>query len=427
MTHRGTLVCIACGFALLVAGPVGEAAARSLTVTGTTGRDDLDIRPNAGKSSLIITPAAATSGDVLCDPVVDPVSGRQTATRCNVGAAPYDLTVDVGAGNDSVRVNAPPPVTSATVFGGAGDDNLEVSAAAPAGVRGGDGNDVLSAPANAEGSTTATFDGGAGRDLVDYLGVNSDGGVVASLAAGSATILLDATRPTTRTDSLTGVERLSGTRFGDVLTGGPGADELAGNDGPDVLDGAEGADSLLGGDGSDSLQGGAGTDSLDGGDGIDDFKKSLGGDTLLARDGAAERLACFDKETVVDDLADGIDQIERCGGVSTAQAKHKHDTRLQRRALRASKRRVVRARVACPKAKTERCAGVLRLRLGGSRGRVLAARRYRLGRGRGAAVGLRLTAGELRRARGRKVTLEAREVDSDGRGRRVLSQTRLRR
>jgi hypothetical protein len=203
-----------------------------------------------------------------------------------------------------------------------------------------------------------------------------------------------------RVDSLTGVERLAGTGFGDVLTGGSGADELIGNDGPDVLDGGEGSDSLLGGGGSDSLQGGTGADSLDGGDEVGEYQRTVGGDTILARDGFGERLACGEKDTVVDDLVDTLDVTDRCLSVSTAQAKHKRDTRLQHGPLAAATRRVVRAHIACPKAKADRCAG---------------------------AVALRLSASELRRARGRAVTLDAREVDGDGRSRRVLSRTKLRR
>jgi hypothetical protein len=418
--------------ALLGGGPVADAAAGSLTVTGTSGRDDLDI--NSSGALVTITPAAATSGDVPCQQTLDPVSGRPSATVCHPSGA-YDFSVDLGAGNDTLRVALRGFVTSTTASGGTGDDILAVSSPSDISIRAGDGNDALASRRNGDNPTSpVAFDGGTGRDLVDYSSVGSDGGVSASLATGSATLLMEpsdnptsATKGSTRTDSLIGVERLAGTGFGDVLTGGSGADELSGNGGPDVLEGGEGSDSLLGGDGSDSLQGGVGADTLDGGDGIDEFGRAVGGDTILARDGFAERLACSDKETVVDDLADTLNVIDHCLSVSTAQAKHKHDTRLQHGALAAVRRRVVGAHIACPRAKADRCDGVLRLRLGGSRGHVIASRRYRLRPGHAGVARLRLTAAELRRARGHVVTLDAREVDGDGRARRVLSRTRLRR
>ena len=287
-----------------------------------------------------------------------------------------------------------------------------------------------------------TLNGGAGRDLADYRssgGPSSDagepGGVTANLATGRADLLVNqlpsipgaARRPDVlRSDQLIGIERVSGTPFGDILTGGPGADELMGQDGPDDLAGGDGDDALAGGNGGDRMLGGAGADSIDGGAGIDEFPKGTGGDTFLTRDGFIERIACASRDIVVDDLVDALADPGNCLSISTAQAKHRFDTTLARR-LALGVRRTTVARVRCPSRKTEACKGTLRLRLRGSSGPVLARRRYRAAVGKTARVRLRLSRGEVRRARGRRVALVASETDADGRARRVVASMRLRR
>ena len=145
------------------------------------------------------------------------------------------------------------------------------------------------------------------------------------------------------------------------------------------------------------------------------------------RDGFIDRASCFDKDVVVNDLVDSLLEPAKCLSISTAAAKHRLDTRLTRRSLAVGSGNLVRAGLACPRAKAERCAGVLRLRLGGPRGRVLARARYKVGRGGKARLRLRLSAAEAARVRGRAVTLDGREVDADGRPRSVLSRVAVRR
>ncbi|HYD69457.1 calcium-binding protein, partial [Azospirillum sp.] len=62
---------------------------------------------------------------------------------------------------------------------------------------------------------------------------------------------------------------VSGSGFGDTLTGGSGVDVIVGNAGDDTISGGAGADSLVGSAGNDSLLGGEGADTLVGGDGND--------------------------------------------------------------------------------------------------------------------------------------------------------------
>ena len=72
-----------------------------------------------------------------------------------------------------------------------------------------------------------------------------------------------------RGDVLTGIERVNGSAYTDVLQGSNLADILAGNAGNDLLLGRDGADVLTGGDGNDTIEGGAGADNLNGQAGID--------------------------------------------------------------------------------------------------------------------------------------------------------------
>ncbi|WP_439631586.1 calcium-binding protein [Shinella sp.] len=61
---------------------------------------------------------------------------------------------------------------------------------------------------------------------------------------------------------LAGNDKISGTKYADVLMGGKGADVLSGGGGKDILKGDAGNDKLYGGDGGDRLTGGSGADTF---------------------------------------------------------------------------------------------------------------------------------------------------------------------
>ncbi|MBI2254724.1 MAG: hypothetical protein HYU58_08910 [Proteobacteria bacterium] len=98
-----------------------------------------------------------------------------------------------------------------------------------------------------------TLYGYYGTDTADY-GYLIEGGVTASLTAGSATAGAG------DTDVLQYIENLTGSAFADILTGDAAANRLEGGAGNDLLEGAGGADTLIGGIGNDTLKGGAGDD-----------------------------------------------------------------------------------------------------------------------------------------------------------------------
>ncbi|HEX8480545.1 MAG TPA: cadherin domain-containing protein [Allosphingosinicella sp.] len=180
-----------------------------------------------------------------------------------------------GAGND-------------VLWGGGGGDSLS----------GGEGDDVFESGVDAE-----RFFGGAegvdsgDNDTVRY--VRSGAGVTVDLALQTAQV----SQGSASGDLLHGIENVTGSIFGDrltgdskanrliglagdnILTGNDGDDVLTALGGADVLDGGEGEDALAGGDGNDTLRGGAGKDFLDGGDGNDTLQAGAGDDQLHGGDG----------------------------------------------------------------------------------------------------------------------------------------------
>jgi Ca2+-binding RTX toxin-like protein len=104
-----------------------------------------------------------------------------------------------------------------------------------------------------------TIDGAGGLDWVEFL--VAPGPVTVDLTAGTTT--------GDGSDTLIGIERVNGSRFGDSITGDAGQNFLDGRGGNDVINGADGDDIVVGDRGNDSLDGGNGTDEAYGGPGTD--------------------------------------------------------------------------------------------------------------------------------------------------------------
>ena len=130
---------------------------------------------------------------------------------------------------------------------------------------GGDGNDRLAGLGGAD-----QLIGGAGIDTADYTA--SGAGVNVNLTTGMGT------GGDAEGDTLSQIENVDGSAFGDVLTGDGGAnillgfagdDHIDGRRGDDWLDGGEGLDAIFGGTGDDWIIGWTGADELNGGSGID--------------------------------------------------------------------------------------------------------------------------------------------------------------
>ena len=134
------------------------------------------------------------------------------------------------------------------------------------------GNDILQGMGGDDllvgGAGDDTLDGGQGsRDRASYAAATS--GVTVSLAQTGP----QAVGAGLGMDTLIGIEDLTGSAWGDTLTGDTGNNVIDGGDGDDFLD-ARGfnslsTDTLIGGAGDDWLYARYGTQTLNGGDGLD--------------------------------------------------------------------------------------------------------------------------------------------------------------
>lgn len=163
----------------------------------------------------------------------------------------WQLSVDLGDGNDSVWTDVP---FETQLIGGVGDDSMTYLGNVSGGLFGGDGNDTLTTGVGEDGLL-----GGPGDDQL--------------------------------TDGAGPLGRLHGGDGDDTLRGGGGGDCLWGEGGQDVLLAGARRDALSGGPGSDILRGGDGNDFLKGGTGLDSMYGSTGKDAFWARDLHRDRLS----------------------------------------------------------------------------------------------------------------------------------------
>ncbi len=105
---------------------------------------------------------------------------------------------------------------------------------------GGDGNDQLKGANGAD-----SLFGGTGTDTADYAG--SSEGVIVDLDAGTGS------NGAAEGDTLSSIENVKGSKFGDTLIGNIFVNKLNGAAGEDLLDGRTGNDILTGGAGDDTF------------------------------------------------------------------------------------------------------------------------------------------------------------------------------
>lgn len=230
---------------------IGGAGADS--ITGDSERNHL--RGGGGNDTL----AGGTGFDTLDGEADFDMADYATETRnLSVTLKGETLTVvNVGRGLpvDQIR-------NIEGLIGGSGDDKLNGDAAnnifyGGAGVdalNGGDGDDLLRGGAGAD-----ALDGGAGyHDRADYSDLLYRIEVeLSSSTTTSATVWRFEGTTKRAEDTVRNIEDVTGTAFGDRITG---------HDGNNRLSGGGGVDGLYGGAGSDALDGGSGNDFLDGGE-----------------------------------------------------------------------------------------------------------------------------------------------------------------
>lgn len=165
-----------------------------------------------------------TAADDAADASAGTITGFTGGTISHLQDTEGD-TFAAGSGNDRV-------------FAGAGDDFID----------GGNGDDILDGMGGNDrlrgGLGADTLVGGAGVDIAAY--DDDFGAVFVNLTLGSGF------GNAAQGDTLTGIENLVGSQFGDTFIGDAGVNTLDGGGGDDVLRGAMGADILIGGTGVDT-------------------------------------------------------------------------------------------------------------------------------------------------------------------------------
>ncbi len=221
----------------------------------------------------------------LGDDTLTGAGGTDTALYSQAASA---VTVDLSAGTATGGAGSDTLATIEDVTGSAFGDTLTGDASANA-LDGRGGDDAIDG-----GLGDDTLTGGLGSDTVRFEAATA--AVVVDLSLGTAT-------GGSGSDTLSGIERVSGTGFDDTLTGDgttnnlngrDGNDTIRGADGDDVLKGAAGDDSIRGSAGDDSLQGSAGDDTLKGGTGNDALRGGKGTDACRGGPGSDSITGCED-------------------------------------------------------------------------------------------------------------------------------------
>jgi Ca2+-binding RTX toxin-like protein/uncharacterized protein YegL len=174
---------------------------------------------------------------------------------------------DTHGGSDSANVNI--SYQDGHTLTGTADNDTLIAGEGNNILNAGDGNDILTA-----GNGNNELHGGAGKDLL-YSGLGNDlldggtGSDTASYAHATAGVKVDLSLLTGQntlgagTDTLTGIENLTGSNFNDTLTGDNNSNVITGGLGNDVLNGGGGDDFLIGGLGNNTLTGGSGADTFE--------------------------------------------------------------------------------------------------------------------------------------------------------------------
>jgi hypothetical protein len=230
---RSAVIASVVGLGMLFAPPgalgatpvgLGVAADGTLTYVAQAGEQNQVLISLFGDSYIVndggVDSFADADGPGGC--VVDPPSPQNASATCPA-AGVARIRVLVSDGDDAVLV-ASNITVPASLFGQAGDDSLS----------GGSGDDTLNGgTGNIECPTKVRCDtlvGNAGSDTADY-----------SSSSGPVTVSLATTQPQNTgaagIDVLSDtIENLSGTAFGDTLSGGPTSNVIRGSGGNDVID-----------------------------------------------------------------------------------------------------------------------------------------------------------------------------------------------
>ncbi len=205
----------------------------------------------------------------------DSLIGGTGTDTADYSASGSGVTVNLGTGTGSGGDAAGDTLSGIeNVTGSAYNDSLTGDGGSNT-LDGGMGNDTLVGGAGAD-----SLIGGAGTDTADYSASGS--GVTVNLGTGTA-LGGDAA-----SDTLSGIENVTGSAYNDNLSGDAGAN---------ALDGGAGNDTLAGGGGADSLIGGSGTDTSDYSASTSGVTVNLGTGTASGGDAAGDTLSGIESVT----------------------------------------------------------------------------------------------------------------------------------
>ena len=213
------------------------------SVTGTKWADTF-ISVNIGPNGISFTPGAGND-------TITGTSGWESVSYANVTSSA--LTVDLGAGilSGGSDIDTDTLIGIESVTGTELGDRYDASSYGKIATN-------LNKPGSWENGWANSFEGRGGNDTIVGNGQtrvsyqNASAGVMVDLIHGTAQDLADAMNGTAidaakvGVDSLTGVERIRGSGYSDLLIGG-----LAVNDQLEIFEGKAGNDTLIGGSGMD--------------------------------------------------------------------------------------------------------------------------------------------------------------------------------
>lgn len=225
----------------------------SVDLGGTSDFDFLGIEGSSGADAVVMGTGGINLNAAETDGVDADVTVPNIEAAELVGGDGGDILSAAGGSGTGGSITLPEFLD---LLGEAGNDTVTAGGGSEF-LDGGPGTDMLDGgPGSFDlllgGPDNDSLNGGPGlSDLAVFF--DATGPVTASLAAGTAT--------GSGSDTLSGIEDLTGTGFNDSLTG---------DGGPNQLRAFEGNDTLAGGDGVDGVHGGPGNDVVDGGPGNDD-------------------------------------------------------------------------------------------------------------------------------------------------------------
>ena len=214
----------------------------SQSILGTSSANIFDLSIFATVTNLDGVQGLGGNDTLIGSSFADQLDGGSGNDTLNGGAG--NDTAAYGSATSAVTVSL--AVTGAQNTNGAGSDTL----IGIENLTGSSFNDTLIGDGSANtltgGAGNDTLNGGAGTDTAAYASATS--AVTVSLAVSGAQNTGGA-----GSDTLVGIENLTGSNFNDTLTGDGNANTLTGGAGNDTLTGGAGNDTLIGGDGQDAF------------------------------------------------------------------------------------------------------------------------------------------------------------------------------